>query len=75
MIKPGDLVLFAWPASISRAADDKTLDWEKARIGLVIEISMSRPGDVKYGDELLVLHEDEMWSVPRAWCRPIKEAQ
>ena len=69
-MKPGDLVLFSWPSQWSRV--DDPLDWEGARIGLIISISISRPDD-KYGDELLVLHEGEKWSVPTAWCRPIKE--
>ena len=69
-MKPGDLVLFAWPDLWSKV--DDPLNWEKARIGLVIEISAHRPGD-KYGDELSILHEGERWSVPTAWCRPIKE--
>ena len=68
-MNPGDLVLFAWPSPSSNVGD--ALDWESARIGLVIEISMSRPSDEKYGDELLVLHEGERWSVPTTWCRQI----
>jgi hypothetical protein len=70
-MKQGDLVLFAWPDSGSRV--DDPLDWERARIGLVVSVSCVRPDDVKYDNELLVLHEGERWSVPEAWCRPIKE--
>ena len=70
-MKPGDLVMFAWPTPQSKV--DDPLDWESARVGIVIEISASRPDDEKYGDELLVLHEGERWSVPTTWCRPIKE--
>jgi hypothetical protein len=69
-MKSGDLVLFVWPDLWSKV--DDLFDWEKARIGLVIEISAHRPGD-KYGDELSILHEGERWSVPTAWCRLIKE--
>jgi hypothetical protein len=51
------------------------MDWERARIGLIIQTTMSRPGDAKYGDELLVLHEGERWSVPSTWCRKVKESK
>jgi hypothetical protein len=69
-MKLGDIVMFTWPSLWSKVDDPP--DWEKARIGLVIEISAHRPGD-KYGDELVVLHEGERWSVPTSWCHPIKE--
>jgi hypothetical protein len=72
-MKPGDLVMFAWPDSTYNI--DNPLDWERARIGLFVEVTTSRPGDEKFGDELLVLHEGERWSVPRTWCRPVKEIE
>ena len=71
-MKPGDLIMFAWPFGAPRL--DK-LDWENARIGLVIDVTVRRPNDTMYGDELLILHEGERWSVPSKWCRPIKEDQ
>jgi hypothetical protein len=70
-MKPGDLIIFAWPDQLSKV--DDPLDWEKARIGLLVEVTSRRPGDEKYGDEWLVLHNNERWSVPSKWCRPIKE--
>jgi hypothetical protein len=30
-----------------------------------------RPED-KVGNELLILHEGERWSVPEVWCRPVR---
>jgi len=72
-MKPGDLIMFVWPESLSRV--DDPMDWERARIGLIIQTTMSRPGDAKYGDELLVLHEGERWSVPSTWCRKVKESK
>lgn len=72
-MKPGDLILFVWPDRFSNV--DDPLIWEEARIGMVIEISVLRPDDVKYSDELLVLHEGERWSVPATWCRLIKESE
>jgi hypothetical protein len=67
-VKPGDLVLFTWPGQQSRV--DDPMSWEDARIGMIIGISASRPDD-KIGDELLVMHEGERWSIPSAWCRLI----
>lgn len=71
-MKPGDLILFAWPRPWSKV--DDLLDWENARIGIVVKITMRRPGDSN-GDELLVMHEGQHWSVPEAWCKVIKESK
>lgn len=67
-MKPGDLVMFTWPHT-----KDLTLGWEHSRIGLVIEILASRPDD-EIGDELQILYEGERWSVPSAWCRPVRKS-
>ena len=67
-MKPGDLVLFTWPEKWSKV--DDPMSWEDARIGMIIDILAERPED-KIGDELLILHEGERWSVPRSWCKPI----
>lgn len=72
-MKPGDLIYFARPDHMSQI--DKHPDWDRPKIGLFLDVTMSRPDDVKFGDELLVLHEGERWSVPRNWCRPIKERE
>lgn len=66
---PGDLVLFVWPDKSSGPVE--LLDWEGARLGLVCEILVARPGD-SHGNELLVLHEGERWSVPELWCSPVR---
>lgn len=71
-MKPGDLVMFAWPTEWSRV--DDPFDWEHARLGLVIEVLTHRPKDM-IGSELLVIHEGERWSVPEVWCRLIKEGE
>ena len=70
-MKPGDLVLFTWPEKWSKV--DDPMRWEDARIGLIVDILATRPDD-KIGDEFLILHEGERWSVPGAWCKPIKNA-
>lgn len=67
-MKPGDLVLFAWPSRLSKC--DEALEWENARIGIIVDVLIRRPED-QVGDELRVMHEGEMWSVPEAWCRKI----
>ena len=69
-MKPGDLVLFTWPEQWSTV--DDPMSWENARIGMIIDVSVSRPND-KIGDEFLVMHEGERWSIPGAWCRLIKD--
>ncbi len=74
-MKPGDLIMFAYPKN---GADDDTIrdsDWESARLGLVVKVIAPRPNDIRYGDELMVLHEGERWSIPSVWCRPVKESE
>ena len=70
--KTGDLIMFAYPEA--NALDDtiRETEWEAARLGLVIDVIMARPNDIRYGDELLVLHDGERWSVPSLWCRATK---
>lgn len=68
-MKPGDLVMFAWPAEWSKV--DDPLNWEHSRLGLVVEVLTHRPQDM-IGSEFLVVHEGERFSVPEAWCRPIR---
>lgn len=71
-MKPGDLVIFAWPEHWSKVGDPAC--WEQARLGLVLQVLTQRPDD-QIGDELLVMHEGERWSVPGAWCKLIKEGE
>ena len=72
-MKRGDLVLFAWPDHIAQISDHP--DWESPKIGLFLEITAHRPGDEKFGDEWLVLHNNERWSVPAKWCRSLEESE
>ncbi len=74
-MKPGDLIMFAYPSDDAQDDTIRDSDWEGARLGLIIQVHTARPNDLKYGDELLVLHEGERWGVPSAWCRPVKETQ
>lgn len=66
-MKPGDLIMFAWP---NRGGSD--LDWEHARLALVIDVLLPRPSCVE-GGELLVMHDGERWVVPQKWCRFARE--
>ena len=68
LMKPGELVLFAWPNKDSNC--DDPLVWENARIGVITDVLIRRPED-QVGDEFRVMHDGEMWSVPEAWCRKI----
>jgi len=71
-MKPGDLVHFAWPDdNITKIIEHP--DWDSPKVGLLLEVLAHRPGDLKYGDEWLVLHSGERWSVPSNWCRTIEE--
>ncbi len=74
-MKPGDLVLFCWPSRWSKV--DDPLDWENARIGIIIENAIRRPESpvMAYVDELLVMHEGQRWSVPSSWCKLIKQVE
>jgi len=72
-MKPGDLIMFAYPQDDAYDDTIRDSDWEQARLGLIIQVTAVRPNDTRYGDELLVMHEGERWSIPTAWCRPIKE--
>lgn len=67
-MKPGDLVEFARYHNVDPEAP---IDFEEARIGLVVDVIMYRPRDATYGNELLILHEGQRWSVPSAWCRHV----
>jgi len=72
-MKPGDLIMFARPNLMEEIGEHP--NWERAKIGLFLEVTARRPGDEKYGDEWLVLHKNERWSVPSTWCRPVKESE
>ena len=72
-VKPGDLIMFAWPDYIAQISEHP--DWNSPKVGVLLEVTALRPGDEKYGDEWLVLHKNERWSVPSKWCRPAEENQ
>ena len=72
-MKRGDLILFVWPDHIAQI--NAHPDWKRPKIGLFLEVTAHRPGDEKFGDELLVLHNNERWSVPAKWCRPLEESE
>jgi hypothetical protein len=71
-MKPGSLVMFAWPTEWSKV--DDPFNWEHARLGLVVEVLAQRSQD-GVGGELLVLHEGERFSVPTVWCKLLKEVE
>lgn len=68
-MKLGDLIMFAWPEGWSKVGDP--LCWEEARLGIIIDVLAARPDDA-LGNELLVIHEGERWSVPESWCKLVK---
>jgi hypothetical protein len=72
-MKPGDLVMFAWPTEWSKV--DDPFNWEHARLGLVVEVLSQRPQDSAVEAWLLVLHEGERFSVPAVWCKLLKEVE
>lgn len=71
IMKAGDLIMFTWPEGWSNV--DDPLSWERARLGVIVDIIASRPED-EIGHEFLVIHDGERWSVPEAWCRPIRDS-
>jgi len=74
-MKLGDLIMFVWPDGENYDYTIRDSEWENARLGLVVKVMVSRPDDMRYGDELLVLHDGERWSVPSRWCRHVKESE
>ena len=72
-MKPGDLIIFAWPDHISQISEHP--DWNSPKVGVLLEVTTLCPDDKEYGDEWLVLHKNERWLVPSMWCRPLKESE
>jgi hypothetical protein len=68
---PGDLVQFIWPDENMEDIKDFTLFFDDTRVGLVLTV-FRRPDDTRYGDEILVYHDNEKWSVPETCCRRIE---
>jgi hypothetical protein len=73
MHEPGDLIMFVWPDDLTKISEHP--DWDRPKVGLLLEVVAHHPGDEKYGDEWLVLHKGERWSVPSGWCRSLKERE
>lgn len=71
MMNPGDLVQFIWPQGNMEDVLDFTPYFSDTKVGLVLKV-FRRPDATRYGDEILVYHDNEKWSVPETWCRRIE---
>jgi hypothetical protein len=45
--------------------------FDDAKVGIVLSI-FKRTDDTRYGDEILVYHDNTKWSVPEAWCKRVE---
>jgi hypothetical protein len=70
-MNPGDLVQFIWPQGNMEDVQDFTPYFSDTKVGLVLKV-FRRPDATRYGDEILVYHDNTKWSVPEAWCRKIE---
>ena len=70
-MKPGDLVQFIWPAHSTIDVQDFSPFFVDAKVGIVLSI-FKRTDDTRYGDEILVYHDNTKWSVPEAWCKRVE---
>ena len=70
-MNPGDLVQFIWPQGNMEDVQDFTPYFSDTKVGLVLKV-FKRTDDTRYGDEILVYHCNEKWSVPETWCRKIE---
>ena len=70
-MNPGDLVQFIWPQGNMEDVLDFTPYFSDTKVGLVLKV-FRRPDDTRYGDEILVYHDNTKWSVPETWCRRIE---
>ena len=70
-MNPGDLVQFIWPQGNMEDVLDFTPYFSDTKVGLVLKV-FRRPDATRYGDEILVYHDNTKWSVPEAWCRKIE---
>jgi hypothetical protein len=50
---------------------DFTPYFSDTKVGLVLKV-FRRPDATRYGDEILVYHDNTKWSVPETWCRKIE---
>ena len=70
-MKPGDLVQFIWPDERMEDVRDFSPNFVDAKVGIVLSI-FKRTDDTRYGDEILVYHDNTKWSVPEAWCKRVE---
>ena len=70
-MKPGDLVQFIWPDRNMEGVQDFSPYFDDAKVGIVLSI-FKRTDDKRYGDEILVYHDNTKWSVPEAWCKRVE---
>lgn len=70
-MKPGDLVQFIWPQGNLEDVQDFTPYFSDTKVGLVLKVFKHTFG-TRYGDEILVYHDNTKWSVPEAWCKRVE---
>jgi hypothetical protein len=70
-MKPGDLVQFIWPDESMEGVQDFSPYFIDAKVGLVLKV-FKRTDDTRYGDEILVYHDNTKWSVPETWCKRVE---
>ena len=70
-MNPGDLVQFIWPHGNMEGVQDFSPYFDDAKVGIVLSI-FKRTDDTRYGDEILVYHDNTKWSVPEAWCKRVE---
>jgi len=70
-MKPGDLVQFIWPDENMEGVQDFSPYFSDTKVGLVLKV-FRRHDDTRYGDEILVYHDNTKWSVPEAWCKRVE---
>lgn len=70
-MKPGDLVQFIWPDESMKYVLDFSPFFVDAKVGIALSI-FRRTDDTRWGDEILVYHDNTKWSVPETWCRKIE---
>jgi len=70
-VNPGDLVQFIWLDGSVEGVQDFSPYFDDAKVGIVLSI-FKRTDDTRYGDEILVYHDNTKWSVPEAWCKKVE---
>lgn len=70
-MKPGDLVQFIWPQGEMEDVLDFSPYFVDAKVGIVLSI-FKHLDDTRWGDEILVYHDNTKWSVPETWCKRVE---